>query len=538
MMSDLPLVSSGDHVRYFDDKADEISLTHWKSLRYFLFYRFCIAWILLASLVVDAAPLSSLFSSERSAFQVLLVVFYLLAASASIVTLHYCGGHFNLQLSLHVLVDVAVFSLLILIGEGLRSAFGAMMLVSLAGACLVGHGILVLFYAALATVAILLGELFKTIVYGFDIADLFQAGVFSACCFGVGLSARMIAKRLISNELLAQRRGIALKNQTLINQRVIEEMHDGVLVLNQNGEIRQHNPRAEHLLGLGEAGGRNLQSYSPDLAMRFFSWRNRPFNEYVLCEAQSSGMNLSVRFLATDSSESDVLVLIEDAERLQERARQLKLAALGRLTANIAHEIRNPLSAINHAGALLHENNPGDRLARIILDNTKRVDHIVSDVLELGRRDKIFQESLDLRLILPNLVEEYDDDKNRASGMVQFEISGVARFMFDRVHFHQIIWNLLGNALRYSRREKDSIRFVVHDGGKKGEVFLHVRDDGPGIDVGLREQIFEPFFTTHSRGTGLGLYITRELCEANGAQIKLMDTQAGTDFCISGKATK
>ncbi|MDR1275663.1 MAG: PAS domain-containing protein [Candidatus Accumulibacter sp.] len=537
-MLDFPISPSLEHIRYFDDKADEISLMHWKSLRYFLFYRFCIAWILLASLVVDAAPLSSLFSSERSAFQSMLVVFYLLATSAAIVTLHYYGSHFNLQLSLHVLVDVAVFSLLIHLGGGLRSALGAMMLVSLAGACLVGHGILVLFYAALATVAILLGEIFKTVVYGFDIADLFQAGVFSACFFGVGLSARLIAKRLITNELLAQRRGIALKNQTLINQRVIEEVHDGVLVLNQNGDIRQHNPRAEHLLGLGEAAGRSLQSYSPELAARFFAWRNRPLDEYVVCRAQTSGMNLSARFIATESSENDVLVLIEDAERLQERARQLKLAALGRLTANIAHEIRNPLSAINHAGALLHEIDPASRLPRIILDNAMRVDHIVSDVLELGRRDKIFLEPLDLRLILPNLVEEYDDDKNQASETVLFEISGVAKLVFDRVHFHQIIWNLLGNALRYSRKGKGSVRFVVHDGAKDGEVCLHVRDDGPGIDAGLREQIFEPFFTTHSRGTGLGLYIARELCEANGAQIKLMDTQTGTDFCISGKATK
>ena len=129
-------------------------------------------------------------------------------------------------------------------------------------------------------------------------------------------------------------------------------------------------------------------------------------------------------------------------------------------------------------------------------------------------------------------MEEYDNNKNGALGTVIFEISGIATLLFDRVHFHQVMWNLLGNALRYSQKKWGSVRLIVYDSAKDGEICLHVRDDGPGIDPGLREQIFEPFFTTHSKGTGLGLYIARELCEANGARIRLLNTPSGTDFCI------
>jgi two-component system sensor histidine kinase PilS (NtrC family) len=118
---------------------------------------------------------------------------------------------------------------------------------------------------------------------------------------------------------------------------------------------------------------------------------------------------------------------------------------------------------------------------------------------------------------------------------VQIEFAGRATVLFDRSHFHQVMWNLIANALRHSRKEAGSIRLLVQEGGREGDVALHVIDDGKGVDENHREHIFEPFFTTHSRGTGLGLYIARELCEANGAQLMLLANDGGADFCISGR---
>ena len=522
----------------FDSSAEQFSEMHWKSLHYFVVYRCCIACLLFASSLLHPSDFSIL-SPYAGAFHLLITGFYLLATTLSLVGLHYYRQRFNVQLTLHVLVDVLVLTLLMHTGGGLRSGLGAMLLVTLAGAGVVGQGRLVLFFAAMATLAVLFEQSYRAMVVDIEMVDFFQAGLFCAGFFGVAISARLLARRVITNEELARRRGIDLRNQMLVSQRIIEEMQDGVLVLDRDGWVKQHNPRAEQLLGLGDPAERRLANYSTELARGFSDWCQRAGDEPVLVRAPASGMQLRARFVTTTSSERDVLVFLEDMGRLQEQARQIKLAALGRLTANIAHEIRNPLSAINHAGELMAEESQGptnDRLLRIVLDNTQRVERIVSDVLELGRRDRAHRELIDLRLFLQMLVDEYTLKEKAAAGVVSLELQGRAAIYFDRSHFHQVLSNLLGNALRHCRGEAGSVRFQVKDGSREGWVDLHVIDDGEGVDERYREQIFEPFFTTHNRGTGLGLYIARELCDANGARLELMYCESGANFRISGRS--
>ncbi len=520
--------------------AGQFSEMHWKSLRYFNAYRFCIAGLLFASSLFHP-PSFSILSPEYGAFHLAVTSIYWLATVVFFIGLYFYRRHFNLQLSLHVLLDILVLTVLMHTGGGLRSGLGAMLLVALAGAGLVGQGRLVLFYAAIATLAVLFEQSYRAMAVDFEMVDFFQAGLFSAGFFAVAISARLLARRVITNEELARKRGVDLRNQTLISQRVIEEMQDGVLVLNRNGWVKQHNPRAEQLLGLGDPSARMLINYSTELSQGFADWCEHASDEPVLVRAPASGMQLRARFASTDSSEHDVLVFLEDMGRLQEQARQIKLAALGRLTANIAHEIRNPLSAINHAGELMLEECRGqtnERLLRIVLDNTQRVERIVSDVLELGRRDRAHRELIDLRQTLPNLVEEYTVKEKVAGGVVRFDFQGASKLFFDRSHLHQVMWNLLGNALRHARGNAGSIALRVQDGSRDGWVDLHVLDNGDGINESSREQIFEPFFTTHSRGTGLGLYIARELCDANGARLELLSSVSGADFCISGRAVE
>ena len=523
-----------------DTSAGQFSEMHWKSLRYFSFYRFCIAGLLFASSLLHPSSFTIL-TPDRGLFHLVVTSFYLLVTTLSMIGLHSYHQRFNMQLTMHVLVDVLVFTLLMHTGGGLRSGLGAMLLVTLAGAGLVGQGRLVLFYAAVATLSVLFEQASRALEVDFEMVDFFQAGLFSAGFFGVAITARLLARRVIANEELARKRGVDLRNQTIVSQRVMEEMQDGVLVLDRDGCVRQHNPRAEELLGLGDPSDQKLVNYSTELAQRFLEWCAHPTDEPVMVRAPASGMHLRARFVSTDSSERDVLVFLEDMGRLQEQARQIKLVALGRLTANIAHEIRNPLSAINHAGELMREecSDPiSERLVRIVLDNAQRVERIVSDVLELGRRDRAHREVIDLRQTLPVFLDEYSSKEALEVGVVQLELSGRAALYFDRSHFHQVLWNLLGNALRHSRRVSSSVCLRVQDSGRQGWVDLHVIDDGAGVDESHREQIFEPFFTTHSRGTGLGLYIARELCDANGARLELLDSEVGSDFCISGRTVE
>ena len=516
------------------ERLVQFSEMHWKTLRYFSIYRLCIAILLFVSSLSES-PFFSLISQNKSPYQPAITSFYLLTAITSLGVLQFYRRRFNRQLSTQVLLDVLVLTVLAHTGG---NSMGIMLLVTLAGAGLVGQGRLVLFYAAMATLAMLTEHTFRAFSNSLDVVDFFQAGLMCTGFFAVAISARMLANRVITNEELARKRGEELKNQTIISQHIIEKMQDGVLVLDSEGRVKQHNPRIEQLLGLGDPTDRTLSSYSTELAQSFRNWCRHENSDPIMVRAPASGMQLRARFVSTANSQGDVLIFLEDLSRLQEQARQLKLAALGRLTANIAHEIRNPLSAIKHAGELMREESTSqtnNRLLRIVLDNAQRVERIVSDVLELGRRDRTHRELIDLRQTLPIFIEEFMVKEEAPAGVVRIDISGRAIMFFDRSHFHQILWNLVSNALRHSQKKMESICLLVQDGDRDNRVDLHVIDDGKGIDESYREQIFEPFFTTHSRGTGLGLYIARALCDANGAQLELTETQSGADFCISGR---
>ena len=521
-------------------EADTYSDVHWRSLHYFSLYRFIISMLLFVSALLQPS-LFSILRPDSGRFHLSITSGYLLATLIALMWTYRHRLHFNLQLSAQVLIDILVMTMLIHAGGGLRSGLGAMLLVTLAGAGLVGQGRLVSFYAAVATLAVLLEQSYRTMIYDFDATGFFQTGVFSIGFFAVAISARLLARRVIANEELARRRGIELKNQMLISQRVIEEMQDGVLVLNPLGWVKQHNPRAERLLGLSGALECMINEYSQALAQEFFNWLDHPIAAPILVRAPISDMTLRVRFVATESSENDVLIFLEDMGRIQEQAQQLKLAALGRLTANIAHEIRNPLSAISHAGELLLEDQRSEvqsRLLRIVLDNAQRLERIVHDVLELGRRDHAHRELIRLRDSLLLFVEEFTFKEKVAADTVQLEFSGDADIAFDRSHFHQVLWNLLANALRHSQRTTGSVRVRVQSARHENQVEIHVLDDGIGVGDRQREQIFEPFFTTQHRGTGLGLYIARELCEANGARLELLGNTPGAHFCIRGSSEK
>lgn len=519
--------------------AGEVSEAHWRSFRYFNLYRFVLAGLLFVA-SVGVSPENSFFLAEYSQVHISVSALYLLVTGVAVMPLHRYRRYFNLQLSFHTLLDIAVFTALMYAGGGLRSGFGALLLVSLAGAGLVGQGRLVLFYAAVATLAVLCTEAYWALGFEFEQGAFLQAGLLSAGFFATAVSARLLARRVIANEELARQRGVALENQMLVNQRVIEEMQDGVLVVSRAGVVRQHNPRVEHMLGLQSVGEGALSDYSDELAAAFASWQAGGRVEPEPFRSVASGLTLRARFVPTESGDRDVLVFLEDMGRVQERAQQLKLAALGRLTASIAHEIRNPLTAISHAGELLLEERREEtqtRLVSIVRDNTARLDRIVRDVLELGQRDRVHREPIDLSVFLPQFLEAFFVKEQIASDVVCMEISAGGSLIFDRSHLHQVLWNLLGNALRHSRRQPGSVTLQVRSGRGRNpaRLELHVTDDGEGVPEELREHVFEPFFTTQSRGTGLGLYIARELCDANGARLELLGNAPGAHFRIRGE---
>jgi two-component system sensor histidine kinase PilS (NtrC family) len=323
-----------------------------------------------------------------------------------------------------------------------------------------------------------------------------------------------------ANEALARARGRSLATQTRVNQLVIEDMHDGVVVLDREGRIVQHNPQAQRLLGAGRLLGAAIGELLPGFG--------------VATDFEVRGRNIGVRMLDAGSDEVFSVLFLEDTTRSREQAQQLKLAALGRLTANIAHEIRNPLAAISHAAELLGEERREDdrgRLTRIIHDNTLRLERLVSDVLQLNRRDRLATEAIRLQPWLIAFIEEFVANESVPPERFVVETAHDATIAFDPGHLHQVMWNLVRNAVRYARQEPRSVRLVVSDFGDRVE--LSVIDNGPGVPKSSQGQLFEPFFTTDSKGTGLGLYLARELCAANRAQLEYVDYGgAGAHFRI------
>jgi two-component system sensor histidine kinase PilS (NtrC family) len=506
----------------------------WRSLRFFSIYRLSIALLFLVAALVFGDTVS-LGTQDPGLFNRVAAV-YLLLAIAFLVVLLRRPRHFNLQLSVQVAVDIAALTLMMFASGGQKSGIAMLLLVVVAGAALVGQGRMTLFYAALASVAMLLEESWRALTREADTADFVRTGIISIAFFGTAIIARLLAQRLVANETLARERGRELNDQLRISERIIRDMEDGVLVVDGDGRVRLLNPRAEALLEIPISEGVELAALSPELANRFKAWSSQPI-EMVEMMRQGDRRMLRVRYLSSAESGGHALIYLEDMERVQSQAQQLKLAALGRLTANMAHEIRNPLAAISHAAELLAEEDTDplhQRLARIIHDNTRRLNRLVTEVLELGRRDRAQPETLRWQAFLAGFLEEFALHDASVGRRVHVG-EGDVELRFDRGHLYRVLWNLLGNALRHASPTDGAVRLEARATVMTDYVELHVIDDGPGVDEAQRNQVFEPFFTTHGAGTGLGLYIARELCEASGARLELMDEEPGAHFRITAK---
>ncbi|MDX9944516.1 MAG: ATP-binding protein [Azonexus sp.] len=509
----------------------------WRSLRYFSYYRAIVAGVFLATILLSDGALAVGSQDPRLFFWTSLG--YLAASFGYLILLKRWPHAFHLQLTLQVVTDILLLTLMLFASGGAKSGIAMMMLVVLAGAGLVGQGRMVLFYAALATLALLLEQSYRVLEYQGAVEDYFRTGLTSIGFFGSAIAARLLARKVVTNEELARKRGVELADQMRINERVIRDMQDGVLVIDAAGRLRQYNPQASILLGLAADPPSMLAASQPVLAREFLTRRERGVESEMVMQVPQTGRTLRTRFLPPGEG-GNTLIFLEDVSRIQQQAQQVKLAALGRLTANMAHEIRNPLAAISHAAELLGDDTPGagaERLIRIIGDNTRRLNRLVSEVTELGRRDRASPERIDVREFIRQLLDELSLQDASSGTRIRLELPDAFTICFDRGHLHRVVSNLLNNALRYASQGAGAVRIVGESGRLSGRIGLHFIDDGPGIDAAECTEVFEPFFTTRASGTGLGLYIARELSEANGARLVLLDNAPGAHFCISCAAT-
>ncbi|MBI4194892.1 MAG: PAS domain-containing protein [Betaproteobacteria bacterium] len=515
-------------------RAPEHPDSYWRSLYFFNVYRVAIAVLLLTVVVVWRGSVQ--FGSRSLTLFVVTVVFYVLF-SILCFTLTRIRWRFNLQLAIQVAADIAFIVILMRASGGISSGLGLLLLATLAGAALISRGHLTIFYAALASIAVLLEHTYAILYDDASVTQYVQAGLLSGGYFVTAWLAYTLARYAAASERLAAQREVDLANMAQVNQLVIQDMQDGVLVVDSEGVIRQSNARAEHMLGaLNDEWKTLLEDYSPALAASFDKWRRSSGG----IEANSGPLfnnTINARFVPIGRTRQvGGVIFLEDLSRAQTQAQQMKLAALGRLTANIAHEVRNPLGAISHAAELLQEepaiSDTTRRLIHIIHDNSRRIDRMVNDVLRLNRGDRAQRESLLLLEFLQTFVEQFCEIERIRPEIFSIELDSSPRVLFDPSHLDQVMWNLCRNALRHCRREDGSIRIGVGTMRSGSIVKLDILDDGPGVPPELRGQLFEPFFTTAAGGTGLGLYIAREICDANGAILDYVETGGGAQFTV------
>ena len=526
----------------------EQSLTHsypnayWRSMGFFNLYRLIIACIFIAAYFTLRER--SWWENYNADLYLQLAAGYLLASLTAITSTWLRWPRFNRQLTLHTIADIGFIVALMHSAGGIKSGFGLLLVVAIAAASVISQGRLALFYAALASIAVLLEQSYQLLMWDERYSDYSHAVMLSLSCFATAWLAHSLAKRSHQSEELASQRGIDLENLAQVNELITQEMQDGVLVVDKDFKLRHHNSQAERLLGSGQpfSQGESLDEWAPELAGLMRSWMNEGGDIGPgAVKLATEGRELRLRFMPIGTDrEQGAVIFIEDWSQMQLQAQQLKLAALGRLTANIAHEIRNPLSAISHASQLLQEEDnispDTQRMLQIIADNVQRMDQMVKEVLELNRRDRTQQETIMLEQFIEEFHLQFCQVEKIPAGGFQINVGeGETRVVFDRRHLHQILWNLCRNGWRHCKQHTASLSLTLHAPKNSRTARIEIKDDGPGVAPTARPHLFEPFFTTESSGTGLGLYIARELSEANGANIQYVAIDAGSLFQIQIK---
>jgi len=432
-----------------------------------------------------------------------------------------------------VALDTVALSLLLHFSGGVTSGLGTLIIVAIAAGAILVPGRISTVLPAIGTILVLYEEFYLSLLPAAPPPDFFHAGLLGALYFGTSLFIQSLSRRLQRSEVTSLERAAEVQALERLNRLIVQRMRTGIVVFDNAGQTRLMNEASRALLRLDDSQG-NTRPLPQPLLAHFGHWqkdgeyRPEPFRS----EPGANEIRLSFARLASQP-DSEVVAFIEDNTELTQQAQQLKLAALGRLSASIAHEIRNPLGAISHAAQLLRESPALDkadlRLADIIQTHSKRMNQVIENILELSRRRNPEPRLIGMREWLDEFVLRFQEGQEHPA---EFDITlkpEDAKVRVDPRQMDQVLTNLCANAARYSE-QRTKRRTVWLKGGLDpvtARPWLDVIDDGPGVDPAQLEHLFEPFYTTEETGTGLGLYISRELCEANQAQLSYLARQDG-----------
>ena len=364
--------------------------------------------------------------------------------------------------------------------------------------------------------------------------DVAETAIIVVAYFVVALLLRHLGGHMRAAEDLAAQRGVDLLNLEQINDLIIQRMKTGVLLVDTANHILRINESAWHLIGNPAPNERELGTVAPELSRRLYHWRHSGKPDQTAVALATDVPAVIPRFTRlAPNDDTHVLIFLDDTSLLSRRAEELTLSSLGRLSASIAHEIRNPLAAIRYSAQLLAESptltGEDTRLVEIINNHCTRANDVVENILQLSRRERSRPESIDLNAWILGFVEDYKQSNDLGGDHLRAVTQNrTIQAMVDPQHLHQVVWNLVQNALRYGRQPNQPARVtVVARVADKGPPLIEITDRGPGIPPKVAAQIFEPFYTTHEYGTGLGLYLAKQMSEASQAALEYVPVAGG-----------
>lgn len=432
------------------------------------------------------------------------------------------------------LADVVLLSGLFYAAGGTPSGIGNLLIVSVAIANILLRGRIGLLIAAVAAIGLIYLTFYLSLTRPAAVAQYVQAGALGALCFAAALFVQGLTQRLQASESLAEQRAADVANLEALNSLILQRMRTGILVLDTRHRILLANHGAETLLGREGLTGALIDPLCPALADRLEQWLHNPTLRPASVQAVRGGPVLQPSFAVLQrGDERNMLVFLDDISQIAQHAQQLKLASLGRLTAGIAHEIRNPLGAISHAAQLLQESDDlqghDKRLAQIIQDHSRRMNLVIENVLQLSKRRQAEPQLLDLKYWLHRFASEFRLSASPDQILHLETPGGTVQTRMDPHQLTQVLTNLVQNGMRYSGKKhpQAQVWLKLYRDAESDLPTLEVLDDGAGVPADQQQDIFEPFFTTENKGTGLGLYISREMCESNQARMDYQTREGG-----------
>ena len=433
----------------------------------------------------------------------------------------------HVQAFIHVAFDIIAVTALLVTSGGASSGAGLLLIMPVTGVSLLLPPRIATTVAAVAALFVLGQQMMLWFSGLSDSSDLTQAGLLGGVILIAALAVAPLAGRLRESEALVRQRDLDLANLAELSQYIVERLRESLVVVDEQDRIRLINESARQILGGDATANALVGEVSPRLLYLLAMWRqSAPVTDAV------GGNLLAVDGLREvrphfaplgNGNPPPVLIFLEDLTALDDRIHQTRLAALGRLSASIAHEIRNPVGAISHAAQLLGEDpnlsESSHRMTDIIRDNAERVSTIIGNVQQLARRETTRPERMPLGEWLADFTQEFLNTGGHEAGQLVAEVPDPElEVRVDPSHLRQILWNLCENAFRYSVKiPDDSVEIRIGRLAGSNRPFLEVLDRGPGIDSTISDRIFEPFFTSRASGTGLGLFIARELAQCNRA---------------------